>query len=65
MIQAISKLALSSGATFIIVEHDMQVVELLSEHVFVMHQGKMLAEGSLEEIRANKEVRAIYAGGSK
>ena len=65
MIEAISKLALSSGATFIIVEHDMQVVELLSEHVFVMHQGKMLAEGSLEEIRANKEVRAIYAGGSK
>ena len=43
----------------------MQVVELLSEHVFVMHQGKMLAEGSLEEIRAKKEVRAIYAGGSK
>ena len=65
MISVISNLARSSKATFIIVEHDMQVVELLSDHVFVMHQGKLLAEGSLNQIRDNKEVQRIYAGGSK
>jgi branched-chain amino acid transport system permease protein len=65
MILAISKLAKTSKATFIIVEHDMHVVELLSDNVFVMHQGKLLAQGSLEEIRANKEVQVVYAGGSK
>ena len=65
MISAISKLAKTSKATFIIVEHDMQVVELLSDHVFVMHQGKLLAQGSIEKIRANKEVQLIYAGGTK
>ena len=65
MILAIAKLAKTSKATFIIVEHDMHVVELLSDNVFVMHQGKLLAQGSLEEIRANKEVQVVYAGGSK
>ena len=43
----------------------MHFVELLSDNVFVMHQGKLLAQGSLEEIRANKEVQVVYAGGSK
>ena len=65
MISAIADLAKSSKATFIIVEHDMQVVELLSDHVLVMHQGRLLAQGSLEQIRANPEVKRVYAGGSK
>ena len=65
MISAISDLAKSSKATFIIVEHDMQVVELLSDHVLVMHQGRLLAQGALDQIRANPEVQRVYAGGSK
>ena len=65
MISAISDLANSSNATFIIVEHDMQVVELLSDSVLVMHQGKLLAQGTIDEIRANPEVQRVYAGGSK
>jgi len=65
MISAISDLANSSKATFIIVEHDMQVVELLSDSVLVMHQGKLLAQGTIDEIRANPEVQRVYAGGSK
>ena len=65
MIAAISDLAKSSKATFIIVEHDMQVVELLSDHVLVMHQGRLLAQGALDEIRSNSEVQRVYTGGSK
>ena len=65
MIKAISDLAKSSNATFIIVEHDMQVVELLSDHVIVIHQGKLLAQGTLSQIRENPEVQRVYVGGSK
>ena len=65
MITAISDLAKSIQGTFIIVEHDMHVVERLSDNVLVIHQGKLLAQGVLADIRANPEVQQVYAGGSK
>ena len=65
MITAISDLAKSTQGTFIIVEHDMHVVERLSDNVLVIHQGKLLAQGILDEIRANPEVQQVYVGGSK
>ena len=65
MITAISDLAKSTQGTFIIVEHDMHVVERLSDNVLVIHQGKLLAQGVLADIRANPEVQQVYAGGSK
>lgn len=49
----------------LLIEHDMSIVRSLSDHVVVMHQGKVLAEGSYDEIRENNDVKAVYAGGSK
>ena len=65
MIDAIADLSASTGATFIIIEHDMQVVERLSDHVFVMHQGQLLASGTMAEIRADEQVQRVYSGGTK
>ena len=65
MTEAIAELTAEIGATGIIVEHDMQVVERLSDHVFVMHQGRLLASGTMDEIRSDPAVQAVYAGGSK
>ena len=65
MTEAIAELTAEIGATGIIVEHDMQVVERLSDHVLVMHQGRLLASGTMDEIRSDPEVQAVYAGGSK
>lgn len=65
MIEAIGALAETTGATFIIIEHDMQVVERLSDHVFVMHQGRLLASGTMAEIRENIDVQRVYSGGTK
>ena len=65
MAEAIAELTAEIGATGIIVEHDMQVVERLSDHVLVMHQGRLLASGTMDEIRSDPEVQAVYAGGSK
>jgi ABC-type branched-subunit amino acid transport system ATPase component len=50
------------GYTFLLVEHDMSVIMNNCEHVIVMHQGKVLAEGPPEEIRSNDEVIDAYLG---
>ena len=65
MIDAIAAINARLGTTAIIIEHDMRVVERLSDHVLVMHQGRLLANGSIDEIRANPDVQAVYSGGTK
>ena len=65
MTEAIAELTAEIGATGIVVEHDMQVVERLSDHVLVMHQGRLLASGTMDEVRSDPEVQVVYAGGSK
>lgn len=54
-----------AGAAALVVEHDMSAVESLADSVYVLHQGRLLAQGSFEDIRGNPEVRAVYAGGQK
>ncbi|MWV38215.1 ABC transporter ATP-binding protein [Natrialba sp. INN-245] len=51
------------GYTFLLVEHDMDVIMNHCEHVIVMHQGTVLAEGEAAEIKANEEVIEAYLGG--
>ncbi|MCW5771045.1 MAG: ATP-binding cassette domain-containing protein [Rhodospirillaceae bacterium] len=49
----------------VIIEHDMSLVQRLADRVMVLHQGRLLAAGTVAEIQANPAVRAVYAGGSK
>ena len=65
MTEAISELIAELGATGIIIEHDIGVVERLSDHVHVLHQGQLLASGTLAEVRRDSDVQAVYSGGSK
>ncbi len=51
------------GITFFFVEHDMDVVMRRSDWIIVMHQGRTLAEGRAEEVRANPAVIESYLGG--
>ncbi|THE63043.1 ABC transporter ATP-binding protein [Salinadaptatus halalkaliphilus] len=51
------------GYTFLLVEHDMDVIMNHCEHVIVMHQGQVLAEGPAAEIKSNDEVIEAYLGG--
>ena len=46
--------------TLIVVEHDMDFVRQVAEYVTVLNYGKLLAEGTMEEISSNEEVIAIY-----
>jgi branched-chain amino acid transport system ATP-binding protein len=50
------------GRTFLVIEHDMDLVMTLSHHVIVMSQGRRLAEGPFEQIRRNDEVLDHYFG---
>jgi len=51
------------GYTFLIVEHDMDLIMNNCEHIIVMHQGTVLTEGSPTEVKANKQVVEAYLGG--
>jgi branched-chain amino acid transport system permease protein len=52
-------------ATIVVIEHDMALVRTLADHVFVLHNGSLLAEGSVAAIQADAAVQAIYVGASK
>ncbi len=64
MIHLIKELAVKSGTTFFVTEHDMKVVFSVAEKIFVLNQGMLLAEGSPEEIRSDERVKEAYLGGS-
>ncbi len=51
------------GYTFLVVEHDMDLIMNNCEHIIVMHQGKVLTEGTPDEIRADERVVEAYLGG--
>lgn len=60
--ELIKRLSVKEKITFVIVEHDMDVVFALSDWIVVMNKGKVLATGEPKQIRENKEVREIYLG---
>ena len=53
---------LKRSHTLIVVEHDMGFVKEIGETISVMHQGTMLAEGSVSEIERNDKVKEAYLG---
>jgi len=55
--------ALASRVTVLVVEHAMDVVLSISDHIVVMHQGRLLAQGPPDVIRANEKVQEAYLGG--
>jgi branched-chain amino acid transport system ATP-binding protein len=50
------------GVAVVLIEHDMKLVMRISRRVVVLNQGRMLAEGTPDEVRSNPEVVAAYLG---
>ncbi len=63
---AIERLNRERGYTFCMIEHDMEFIGRLCDPVIVMAEGHVLAEGTIDEIKANEAVIEAYLGtGSK
>jgi len=48
--------------TLLVVEHDMSFVRDIAERITVMHMGRLLAEGTIQDIETNEEVKRVYLG---
>jgi len=51
---------LANPLTVVLVEHDMEIVMGISDRITVLHNGEVLAEGTVDEIRADTDVRRVY-----
>jgi branched-chain amino acid transport system ATP-binding protein len=63
LVSNIQYLSRERGITFLLIEHDMNMVMSLCDPVIVMSEGHKLAEGSPDEVRNNKSVLEAYLGG--
>ena len=54
--------SLAGEHSVVVVEHDMEFVRSIARRVTVLHQGSVLAEGSMDEIQANQKVVEVYLG---
>lgn len=62
IMENIKRLSKEKRTTFIIVEHDMDVVFGLSDRIVVMHRGRVIADGRPDEIKENQNVKEVYLG---
>jgi branched-chain amino acid transport system ATP-binding protein len=62
LLDRIDQLRAEEGLTFLLVEHDMDIIMEHCDPVIVMHRGQVLAEGPPDEIRSNERVVDAYFG---
>jgi branched-chain amino acid transport system ATP-binding protein len=61
-IRLVHKVARELGVSCVFTEHDMAVVFAVATRITVLHQGRVLAEGTPAEVRARPEVQQVYLG---
>ena len=65
MIETVYGLWRKGGLTVVLIEHDMEIVFRIAQKIYVLSYGKLLAEGSAEQIRTNPQVIEAYLGKPK
>ena len=61
-IDLIERVTRERGLTLLFTEHDMDMVFSVSQTVTVMHQGRIIASGTPEEVKANENAQRVYLG---
>jgi len=64
IMDVVSAIVRSGGIAAVVIEHDMDVVFTYSDRIVAMHEGKILAEGTPDEIRRNEQVTTTLIGTS-
>jgi urea transport system ATP-binding protein len=54
--------SLAGDRTVVVVEHDMEFVRSIARTVTVLHQGSVLAEGTMDQVQNNRDVIEVYLG---
>ena len=62
IMDTVSSVVRAGHVTAVVIEHDMDVVFRYSDRIVMMHEGRFLADGTPEQIRANKDVANILLG---
>ncbi len=62
IMDTVSSVVRAGKVTAVVIEHDMDVVFRYSDRIVMMHEGAFLADGTPDEIRANKDVASILLG---
>ena len=55
--------SIARGRTMIVIDHDMDAIFELAERITVLHEGRVLTEGTPEEVKRNAKVQEAYLGG--
>ena len=63
LVADIERLRREIGITFLVIEHDMDLITQLCDTVIVMSEGRTLAEGTPEEVKQDEQVLEAYLGG--
>jgi urea transport system ATP-binding protein len=53
---------IAKGRSLVVIEHDMEFVKAIARKVTVLHQGKVLSEGLMEQVQADDRVIEVYLG---
>jgi urea transport system ATP-binding protein len=53
---------ISAGRSLVVIEHDMEFVKAIARKVTVLHQGKLLSEGPMEQVQSDERVIEVYLG---
>jgi len=56
------RIARERSLTVLFTEHDMDVVFSVADRIMVLHQGRVIAEGRPQEVRADEQVQRVYLG---
>ena len=62
MAKLVRRLHRQGGLTIMLIEHDMRVVFNLADRIMVLAEGRVLAEGTPQEIAESDKVQAVYLG---
>lgn len=65
VVELVRRICIERDLTLLFCEHDMEAVFSIADKITVLHEGRILVEGTPDEIRSNASVRSVYLGSGR